>query len=109
MVQDALGLLAAVTRHLIVPVAATFTLAAPVGAVAQSAADHAALAHGKPIINGHPVQPTPGVVDERLRHHEEMLRAEQDGSVRPLVAISPGYPTRVPDASGGSVKPRRIA
>lgn len=47
---------------------------------AQTAADHAALAHGKPIANGHPLQPTPEVVQKRRRHHEMMLQSEREQS-----------------------------
>lgn len=43
----------------------------------QTAADHAASAHGKPIVQGHDVQPTPNVVSERRRHHMLMLKAEK--------------------------------
>jgi len=103
MVQDALNVLAGVTCRLIV--SAAVTLASASGAFAQSAADHAALAHGQPIINGHPVQPNPGVVEERLRHHEEMLQAEQNGSVRPLIANPPALPATGLDARGGHEKP----
>ena len=74
-------------RHLIITAAA---IAAVLGSTssgfAQSAADHAAQAHGRPIVNGHPVQPTPDVVMKRLRHHEQMLQSERDGSVRPSIA-----------------------
>jgi hypothetical protein len=105
MVQDALDLLASITRHILVFAALATTLAAASSAFAQSAADHAASAHGKPIVNGHPVQPTPGVVDERLRHHEEMLQAERNGSVRPLVATPPAGPATGPDARANGMKP----
>ena len=44
---------------------------------AQTAADHAAQAHGKPIVGGHEVQPTPTVVEERWRHHLLMLKARE--------------------------------
>jgi hypothetical protein len=46
--------------------------------LAQSAADHAAQAHGSPIIHGHPVQPRPEVVEERWQHHEQSLGAKQE-------------------------------
>ena len=62
--------------------------------IAQTAADHAAQAHGKPIVRGHPVQPTPDVVQERWRHHEEMLRSE-DGQ-------STGTPSASPSQSHGT-------
>lgn len=52
-------------------------LPVPSVARAQSAADHAASAHGKPIVNGHDVQPTPDVVRGRWRHHELMLKAQK--------------------------------
>lgn len=50
------------------------------GGLAQTASDHAARAHGKPIVNGHPVQPSPKVVQERWRHHEQMLQSESKPS-----------------------------
>ena len=49
---------------------------------AQTPDDHAARAHGKPIVKGHPVQPTPGVVNERWRHHEMMLQSQPEQSGR---------------------------
>jgi hypothetical protein len=97
--------LAGVTRQLVVPAAFAITLAAASGAFAQSAADHAASAHGKPIVDGDPVQPTPSVVEERLRHHKEMLQAERNGSVRPTVANPPPLPAEGPDARGSGKKP----
>ena len=54
---------------------------------AQTPDDHAARAHGKPIVKGHPVQPTPGVVKERWRHHEMMLNlsaSSREAPRRPL-------------------------
>ena len=62
---------------------------------AQSAADHAALAHGRAIINGHDVQPTPDVVRERWRHHELMLKArkaEAAGRLTPITPRGPSHP-----------------
>lgn len=56
---------------------------------AQSAADHAASAHGRPIINGHDVQPTPYVVRERWRHHELMLKAQKAEAAGRLTPITP--------------------
>jgi hypothetical protein len=58
-------------------------------AMAQTTADHEALAHGKPIVNGHPVQPTPDVVQERWRHHELMLKSEADDAKAKLPSPSP--------------------
>lgn len=105
MVQNALDLLTGGTRYFLVFAVLAITLAAPSRVFAQSAADHAALAHGKPIVNSHPVQPTPDVVDERLRHHEEMLQAERHGSVRPAIGTPPAVPTTQPDARGDNSKP----
>lgn len=70
---------------------------------AQSAADHAALAHGKPIVGGHDVQPTPDVVRERWRHHELMLRAEAaaKGKSSPS-APEPGASHKVDGPASGS-------
>jgi len=45
--------------------------------LAQTAADHVAQAHGKPITGGHDIQPTPSVKDERWRHHMMMLKAQE--------------------------------
>ncbi len=62
---------------------------------AQSAADHAASAHGKPIVNGYDVQPTPDVVRERWRHHELLLKArkaEAAGRSAPSAPRAPGHP-----------------
>jgi hypothetical protein len=105
VVQDALDLLTGVTRRFLVFAALAITLAAPPRVFAQSAADHAALAHGKPIVNSHPVQPTPDVVDERLRHHEEMLQAKRHGSVRPVIGTPPAVPATQPDARRENSKP----
>ena len=105
MVQNALDQLAGVTRYFLVFAALAITLAAPSNVFGQSAADHAASAHGKPIVNSHPVQPTPDVVDERLRHHEEMLQAERNGSVRPSIATPPADPAMRPAARGANSKP----
>jgi hypothetical protein len=58
-------------------VAVGFILGGASAALAQSAADHAAQAHGSPIVQGHPVQPRPEVVEERWRHHEQSLGAKQ--------------------------------
>jgi hypothetical protein len=52
--------------------------------LAQPAADHAAQAHGRPIVHGHPVQPTPDAVKERWKHHEQSLKAKQPGPTHPL-------------------------
>jgi len=84
------------TRFLAVLTAtvAAFVPAASKGR-AQSAADHAASAHGKPIVNGHDVQPTPDVVRERWRHHELMLKAqkaEAAGRRPPPAREGPGHP-----------------
>jgi hypothetical protein len=65
-------------------------------AVAQTAADHEALAHGKPIVNGHPVQPTPDVVQERWRHHEMMLQSEAAEAKGKSSSSSPAVPEAVP-------------
>lgn len=62
---------------------------------AQSAADHAASAHGKPIVNGHDVQPTPDVVRERWRHHGLMLKAQRAEAARKRpfpTQKGPGHP-----------------
>jgi len=48
------------------------------GVSAQTAADHAALAHGDPIVGGKDIQPKPQVVQEVLWHHRLMLEAEHD-------------------------------
>lgn len=64
--------------------AALLSLAA--AASAQTAADHGALAHGKPIVDGRRVQPTPDVVQERWRHHELMLRSKRREAAPPDVA-----------------------
>lgn len=69
--------------------------------LAQTAADHAAQAHGKPIVSGHPVQPTPDVVQERWRHHEEMLRSEQEQSTRTPSAA----PTQSPGTTSEGTAP----
>ena len=64
-------------RSLMGLVVLTATLLSPASdGYAQSAADHAAQAHGKPIVNGRRTQPTPDVVQERLHHHELMLESE---------------------------------
>ena len=91
MVQDALGERALVRS---LAVLAALAIGSAPNAVAQpttdqSAAEPAAQAHGHPIVDGHPVQPTPAVVEERMRHHEQMLEAERHGSVRPLAAQPP--------------------
>jgi hypothetical protein len=52
-------------------------------ALAQSAADHAAQAHGRPITQGHPVQPRPDVVEERWKHHEQSLKVKQAQPTNP--------------------------
>lgn len=77
--------------------AAAWLVASENQGFAQSAAEHAAQAHGQPIVKGHPVQPRPDVVKERLRHHKEMLEAEKKGSVRPRTDKAP--------ASGKPVSP----
>ena len=75
------------SRHLLAAVAAIATLLDfSSNGLAQTAAEHAAQAHGRPIVNGRRVQPTPADVERRLRHHEQMLQAERDGSVRPQIA-----------------------
>lgn len=48
------------------------------GVNAQTPAEHGSLAHGHPIIKGKDIQPTPQVVEERLRHHRLMLQAERE-------------------------------
>ena len=75
------------SRHLMAAVAAIATLLDfSSNVLAQTAADHAAQAHGRPIVNGRRVQPTPADVERRLRHHAQMLQVERDGSVRPQIA-----------------------
>ena len=97
MVQDALR-----TRASVLALAGLAALALSLGsarssfaqpAIDGSAAAHAAQAHGQPIVDGHPVQPTPAVVEERMRHHEQMLEAERNGSVRPTVGQPASPPT----------------
>ena len=44
----------------------------------QAGSDHEPQAHGKPIVQGHHVQPKPGVVEERLKHHEQLLQSQPD-------------------------------
>jgi len=67
------------TRGLKLPVAVGLLLLGVASDVrAQTAADHAALAHGHPIVGGKDIQPTPQVVQKRLRHHRLMLQAERD-------------------------------
>lgn len=93
MVQDALGPRASI-RGLAVLALLVLAFGSAHSAFAQTASDgsaaaHAAQAHGQPIVDGHPVQPTPAVVEDRLRHHEQMLEAERNGSVRPTVEKSP--------------------
>ena len=61
---------------------------------AQTAAEHAAEAHARPIVNGRRVQPTPADMERRLRHHEQMLQAERNGSVRPTIAQPPDQRSR---------------
>lgn len=72
---------------------------------AQTAADHAALAHGKPIVNGHNVQPTPAVVQERQRHYEMMRQSERNEWGRtssPSSSESPQPPTNGVTPNGQS-------
>jgi hypothetical protein len=57
--------------------AVVFALGGASTVLAQPAADHAAQAHGSPIVHGHPVQPRPEVVEERWQHHEQSLGAKQ--------------------------------
>jgi len=57
----------------------------------QTAADHAASAHGKPIVQGNDVQPTPDVVKERWRHHMLMLEEQKREA-----ASKPGPPAPLP-------------
>ena len=66
-------------RRLTIPTAISLMLLGitPNGS-AQTPAEHAALAHGHPIVGGKDIQPTPQVVQERLRHHQLMLQAERD-------------------------------
>ena len=91
MVQNALGERASVCSLAMLAALAigSATIAVAQPTTDQSAAEHAAQAHGHPIVDGHPVQPTPAVVEERQRHHQQMLEAERRGSVRPLAAQPP--------------------
>ena len=67
------------TRGLKLPVSIGLLLPGVASGVrAQTTADHAALAHGHPIVGGKDIQPTPQVVQGRLRHHRLMLQAERD-------------------------------
>ena len=61
----------------IVVCAVAVFLAASLNAMAQQTeTDHEAQAHGKPITQSHPVQPRPDVVEERLKHHEQLLQSK---------------------------------
>lgn len=82
------------TKLLLVSIAsATAILTSAAETRGQTAADHAALAHGKPIMQGHDVQPTPNVVSERWRHHLLMLDAKKHEA-----ATKSGPPTPPPPA-----------
>jgi len=92
------------TRGLKLPVAVgLLLLGIASGASAQTVADHAALAHGHPIVGGKDIQPTPQVVQERLRHHRLMLQAERDqaGGHSPPKHRASGLAAPAKKTSGG--------
>lgn len=105
MMRKALDWRAGVDRSVVTCAAFAITRAAAPGGFAQSAADHAALAHGPPTVNGYPVQPPPGVVEERLRHHREMLQAGRNGSAQPPTANSSAIEGTGPDVRESSKQP----
>jgi hypothetical protein len=75
-------------------------LGAPTIGSAQTAAEHAAQAHGDPIEDGKNIQPTPQVVERRLRHYRQMLKAEEDeasGAAAEAPIVGPGTPAKPPD------------
>ncbi len=82
---------------------------ATTGARGQTAAEHAAQAHGSPIVDGRNIQPTPRVVQRRLGHHRQMLKAEQNeatGAAAKPPIVGPATPAKRPD--GGRRPQQRI-
>jgi hypothetical protein len=56
-------------------------------------------------VNGKDIQPTPRVVEERLKHHQQMLEAQHDevaGATAKPPSAGADAPARAPDVPSGS-------